>query len=1388
MNIRPKTVRRTLILALLVIILVAGGWWVYLRSEQARLRATLSDRDAGLTAWRSGEYEPALQSLGRYLARFDHDRDALFAYADCRRRVESPGGRHLAEAIATLSTRLLPRYPGDLEASRLLVELYTDTGASAAAIELCDKLLQRDANDLVALRCRAIALSQTARVEDALAASLQYNAARPDDVREQLRTLWLMWRAKKAPAELLARAETLLADRPQDPRCELVMAVACGYANDREGTLRYLRSAAGRPDLDAVVVRELVSRFDGLRLFEESRDLLRHAAERTGDVAIRRLLVSRLWQEARYDEVLRLLQSLDPADAKCDAALLAYKALSLASTGMREPAVAIYSALSTRTSDPQSRAWSQALSTVFGDPLPPPKEAILRLRSAMSQDRDNGLFRAWMGDAYWRLGEAELATVAWAEAAELMPSWAEPLRKLSRARLVAGSVDDALSAASEAYRRSPTLESAVNLVVVRFRKLETSPREVDAVELLQQVRQVQAIVPFEPRTLPIEVALLARTDQRDRAIARTLEALSSRPPLDGQTLLNLAAVSRSEQLGLQQRIFDSASPASRTPLLALSQAKDLADAGKTEEALALLRESATAGGNGVEWQMVLAQFLESVAHPAAARHWVELGDHHPENLEVQRLILSAAESTRGDRAFTARTIERLRQLTGEAGQQWKLERAKWLLASNEYDDSVQAVTLLTEMIQRGLSKPRIHLARALEQTGNVNTAIEHLKAASDADPRDPRPVLELVRLLRTQSKLEDSRRYVLRLARDGVLGNEERLDVASLLVELGEPQRAVDLLAAAEFRGANDPACRALLAELYRRRGMVADAERLYDLLLSAPEPSSATILSAADFYASTSRPERAADVLRRLDEPRFSPATRALMLARYNELHGEEETARRLYITGTELAPESAAHWIRRAEFEMSRGRYDDAARIADQAMARGISDSRLASLRLEAEALQQGGASPTDLTPLIRALARDPGRAPQVQMLTALQQARREGLDDRATAARLREVADRYPRFLPLQQHMVRLYLQVGQPDDAVNLAMRTMEALPSSADAAELAVVASRVAGRWLDMRQAAERWRQRGIAGGEIADAALAEAFLQLNQAAEALRVIEPRLPQLRADRGVDAELRRVATRTLVAVGRFDDARQLLLPLIHESKAWFDLWLNTAVSLPDPTRAASWLNEVTPEDLATLDRDDLRAIGEAWGRLGHRSGRPSDLERARTLLLPLTQRDDATAWDLLRGGQVELLSGNLGAAETLLRRSLLAKPDQPETLNNLAYVLLRRGEKLDEAAGLAERAVQLEPRVAAYHDTLARVQAAQGRGEEARSSFEKAITLDSGCLDAWIGLARLHHAAGRPADVTATLRKIDELLERSPPPSESLRVELDTLRGQLSRTPE
>ncbi len=69
------------------------------------------------------------------------------------------------------------------------------------------------------------------------------------------------------------------------------------------------------------------------------------------------------------------------------------------------------------------------------------------------------------------------------------------------------------------------------------------------------------------------------------------------------------------------------------------------------------------------------------------------------------------------------------------------------------------------------------------------------------------------------------------------------------------------------------------------------------------------------------------------------------------------------------------------------------------------------------------------------------------------------------------------------------------------------------------------------------------------------------------------------------------------------------------------------------------------------------------------------------------------------------------GKLPEAEAEYRAALERLPNNPEVMNNLAWVLLKRGRNLEEAQGLAERAVSRAPAQAAYQDTLAAIRAAR-----------------------------------------------------------------------------
>lgn len=81
-----------------------------------------------------------------------------------------------------------------------------------------------------------------------------------------------------------------------------------------------------------------------------------------------------------------------------------------------------------------------------------------------------------------------------------------------------------------------------------------------------------------------------------------------------------------------------------------------------------------------------------------------------------------------------------------------------------------------------------------------------------------------------------------------------------------------------------------------------------------------------------------------------------------------------------------------------------------------------------------------------------------------------------------------------------------------------------------------------------------------------------------------------------------------------------------------------------------------------------------------------------------------------------------------AETAYREGLAIEPGNPMLMNNLAFFLASRNQKLDEALGLARQSVKADPKRAAFLDTLGNVQLARNEYPAARANFEKALKLE------------------------------------------------------------
>jgi tetratricopeptide (TPR) repeat protein len=78
-----------------------------------------------------------------------------------------------------------------------------------------------------------------------------------------------------------------------------------------------------------------------------------------------------------------------------------------------------------------------------------------------------------------------------------------------------------------------------------------------------------------------------------------------------------------------------------------------------------------------------------------------------------------------------------------------------------------------------------------------------------------------------------------------------------------------------------------------------------------------------------------------------------------------------------------------------------------------------------------------------------------------------------------------------------------------------------------------------------------------------------------------------------------------------------------------------------------------------------------------------------------------------------------------AKQVVRRTLAQRPDDPDAMNNLAYLLAQTGDSLDEALKLARKAVAKAPNNPSYLDTLGYVYLKRDQDDEALDIFSNLI---------------------------------------------------------------
>jgi tetratricopeptide (TPR) repeat protein len=90
----------------------------------------------------------------------------------------------------------------------------------------------------------------------------------------------------------------------------------------------------------------------------------------------------------------------------------------------------------------------------------------------------------------------------------------------------------------------------------------------------------------------------------------------------------------------------------------------------------------------------------------------------------------------------------------------------------------------------------------------------------------------------------------------------------------------------------------------------------------------------------------------------------------------------------------------------------------------------------------------------------------------------------------------------------------------------------------------------------------------------------------------------------------------------------------------------------------------------------------------------------------------------------------MAGDFAGAETTLRNILKQTPGNPIALNNLGYFLLERNDRVNEALGLIQQALRIDPTNPSYLDSLGWANFMLGNFEEAERNLRTAARIDSG----------------------------------------------------------
>jgi tetratricopeptide (TPR) repeat protein len=525
-------------------------------------------------------------------------------------------------------------------------------------------------------------------------------------------------------------------------------------------------------------------------------------------------------------------------------------------------------------------------------------------------------------------------------------------------------------------------------------------------------------------------------------------------------------------------------------------------------------------------------------------------------------------------------------------------------------------------------------------------------------------------------------------------------------------------------------------------------AERKYDdarAILARLDPASPGVREAQiDLAMREGRTEAALDLADQFVAAAGdvrAHAVRGRVRAALNQLdHAQAD-----YEKITELQPDEAGSWLVLGGFLAQRGKLPEALKAVEQALAVEPNSPAAVVLAASLYGRSDDPAVRAKIDPLLDAATEaNPGNL-------GLRVVKAQRVLLRMTPAALKEARQMLDEVTRKDPTLVNAWGLSAQVALLQNLPQSALDAIGNGLAAAQndqdrlqlLALRAQAEEVQWPALaaatrRQIADTYRAAWErARTDLrAGVALVNAYVELNEAAKALPVLQ----ELRPRAATDIDRLQLDILTANAVGRSGDypkGIELAQTLRTQNPDRPELVLLTGDLMARAGRwtdlkplAAEW-QKAHPRDAATAIRLSQLLLTHAETLLAQSPPDADGAARSRTAsqdVLRVALQENPDHLDLKAQLATALhQAGQLDEAEALFKAVLAKSPEHLVAVNNFAWLLCEDRGKPEEALALANRGFARWPRFPSLLDTRGRILHALKRTDEARQSFEEALRL-------------------------------------------------------------